>query len=148
MALKSISIDWEEKTGRFFSGKGKNKVYYDNSVACDWKEGPEEVMESANDLLKSHGLEIIHLDDSSDTPSFIVEPLKGKQNPPDVRLTVEEIGAILDDLEHVQELHGDSTGFSKREWKQVQKELDKREELIKKLRKEWKNGRKRSSKAR
>lgn len=76
--LKSIPGDWEvndkKRTVRLFSGKGKDKVYYDVTASADWKDSPEDVVESLNEVLKDKGLEFIHINDGSDTPSFALIP--------------------------------------------------------------------------
>lgn len=43
------------------------------SRIADWKEGPADVLESVDDLLKPHGLEIVLLDTRSDYYRFRVE---------------------------------------------------------------------------
>lgn len=76
--LRTLEGDWEvndkKRTVRLFSGKGKDKVYYDETASADWKDSPEDVVDSINEVLKDKGLEFIHIDDGSDMPSFALVP--------------------------------------------------------------------------
>lgn len=50
----------------------KEQVDGDACGYADWKASPHEVLEEVDDLLKEHGLEIVLVDDDSDTHCFYV----------------------------------------------------------------------------